>query len=147
MVDFPRQCPPGSRSRPPSAEASAGRLLERGRRARVLPVGRLPAGKLIEAHQHLDACEDLPAITERGSARARDPPPTAPLDESEDLSWNTTFRPGTLVGQRYLIVQFIARAAAWARYMKRSIASLQERVALKTVTSTACDKPETRCGA
>src|SRR5882724_5613508 len=123
---------------PPSAEASAAACLSE-EDVLAFAVGRLPAGKLIEAHQHLDACEICQHLLSE-AAHALATAATAPLRDGEDLGFNTTFQPGTLVGQRYLIRQFIARGGMGEVY-EAFDRELQERVALKTVTSTACDNP------
>jgi len=89
---------------------------------------------------HLDRCEICPRLLSE-AAHALATTVTAPLPDDlddEELSWNTTFQPGTLVGQRYLIRQFIARGGMGEVY-EAFDRDLQERVALKTVTSTACD--------
>ena len=102
-------------------------------------IGRLPESQLASAHLHLDQCETCQRLLSE-AAHALATAATAPLHETDDLCWNTTFRPGTLVGQRYLIRQFIARGGMGEVY-EAFDRELQERVALKTVTSTACDNP------
>jgi serine/threonine protein kinase len=57
----------------------------------------------------------------------------------DEVAWGATFRPGALVG-RYVIRRFIARGGMGEVY-EAFDSELQERVALKTVTSTACDDP------
>ena len=101
--------------------------------------GRLQASRIQAAHLHLDECDTCQRLLNE-AAHSLATAATAPLDESEDVGWNRTFRPGTLVGQRYLIVQFIARGGMGEVY-EAFDRELQERVALKTVTSTACDNP------
>ncbi len=102
-------------------------------------IGRLPASRLPEAHLHFDQCETCQLLLSE-AAHALATAATVPLHEDEELAWNTTFRPGTLVGQRYLIRQFITRGGMGEVY-EAFDQDLQERVALKTVTSTACDSP------
>jgi serine/threonine protein kinase len=102
-------------------------------------VGRLDAGRLSLAHAHLDACDTCQRLLSE-AAHALATAATAPLLEDEDGAWNTMFQPGALVGQRYLIRHFIARGGMGEVY-EAFDRDLQERVALKTVTSTACDSP------
>jgi hypothetical protein len=92
------------------------------------------------AHAHLDECELCQellneAVRGLGTAATADG-----FDEDEEPAWNTTFRPGTVVGYRYLIRRFVARGGMGEVYEALD-QELQERVALKTVTSTACDDP------
>jgi hypothetical protein len=60
--------------------------------------------------------------------------------ESDEVAWRTMFRPGMVVGRRYMIRRFIARGGMGEIY-EAFDQELQERVALKTVTSTASDNP------
>jgi len=101
-------------------------------------------GKLDEAERsvleaHLDVCEtcqylaaDVAHVQLFAAAN------TAPLGSSGELDWNTTFPRGTLVGRRYEIRRFIARGGMGEVY-EAFDRVLSERVALKTVTSTASD--------
>jgi hypothetical protein len=107
-------------------------------------IGRLPASRLPEAHQHFDQCETCQHLLSE-AAHALATAATVPLHDGEELGWRTTFRPGTLVGQRYLIRQFITRGGMGEVY-EAFDQDLQERVALKTVTSTACDSPSAADG-
>jgi len=102
-------------------------------------IGRLQASRLSEAHLHFDQCETCQHLLSE-AAHALATAATIPLHEGDDVAWNTTFRPGTLVGQRYLIRQFVTRGGMGEVY-EAFDQELQERVALKTVTSTACDSP------
>ena len=99
--------------------------------------GRLSEERRERVHLHLDACDECQLLlteavhalaTSRSLGEARDP-----------VAWSTTFRPGALVG-RYLIRRFIARGGMGEVY-EAFDQELQERVALKTVTSTASDDP------
>jgi serine/threonine protein kinase len=99
--------------------------------------GTLASARHLAAHYHLDQCEVCQRLLSE-AAHALGPAATAPFNEGEELSWHTTFQLGTLVGQRYLIVRFIARGGMGEVY-EAFDRELQERVALKTVTSTACD--------
>lgn len=101
--------------------------------------GRLAGDALASLHQHLDgceACQELLLEAVRGSAFA----PTNPDDGTPTADWNTTFRRGELVGQRYRIQRFIARGGMGEVY-EAFDRDLSENVALKTVASTACDNP------
>jgi len=99
--------------------------------------GTLDTGRKFEAHQHFDQCEVCQRLLSE-AAHALATAVTDPLLEVDELSWHTTFQPGTLVGNRYLIRRFIARGGMGEVY-EAFDRELQERVALKTVTSTACD--------
>ena len=102
--------------------------------------GYLSPQRRDDAHAHLDECELCQellneAVRGLGTAATADG-----FDEDEEPAWNTTFRPGTVVGYRYLIRRFVARGGMGEVYEALD-QELQERVALKTVTSTACDDP------
>jgi len=99
--------------------------------------GTLESARHLEAHLHFDQCEICQRLLSE-AAHALATAVTAPFLEQDGLSWHTTFQPGTLVGNRYLIVRFIARGGMGEVY-EAFDRELQERVALKTVTSTACD--------
>ena len=99
--------------------------------------GTLDPTRHLEAHFHFDQCEVCQRLLSE-AAHALATAVTAPFLESDQLSWHTTFQPGTLVGHRYLIRHFIARGGMGEVY-EAFDRELQERVALKTVTSTACD--------
>jgi len=101
--------------------------------------GTLKSSRNLEAHLHFDQCEVCQRLLSE-AAHALATAATAPFLESEGLSWHTTFQPGTLVGHRYLIRHFIARGGMGEVY-EAFDRDLQQRVALKTVTSTACDNP------
>jgi serine/threonine protein kinase len=101
--------------------------------------GRLQSARYQEAHLHFDQCDTCQRLLSE-AAHALATAATAPFMDSETTTWNTTFQPGTLVGQRYLIRRFIARGGMGEVYEALD-RDLQERVALKTVTSTACDNP------
>lgn len=99
--------------------------------------GSLAPSRRPQAHAHLDECEICQRLLSE-AAHALATAVTTPVIEGGQLSWHTTFQPGTLVGGRYLIRQFIARGGMGEVY-EAFDRELQERVALKTVTSTACD--------
>ncbi|HEY0468985.1 MAG TPA: serine/threonine-protein kinase, partial [Polyangiaceae bacterium] len=99
--------------------------------------GTLESSRHAEAHVHFDRCEVCQRLLSE-AAHALATAVTSPFVEGDELSWHTTFQPGTLVGQRYLIRQFIARGGMGEVY-EAFDRDLQERVALKTVTATACD--------
>ncbi len=102
-------------------------------------IGRFPAARLAEAHLHLDECDTCQYLLNE-SAHALATASTIPLEGGEDGGWNTMFRPGMLVSQRYRIRQFVARGGMGEVY-EAFDQDLQERVALKTVNSTASDSP------
>ena len=101
--------------------------------------GTLDSSRHLEAHTHLDQCELCQRLLSE-AAHALATAVTQPTVESDELSWHTTFQAGTLVGHRYLIRHFIARGGMGEVY-EAFDRELQERVALKTVTSTASDSP------
>jgi len=104
----------------------------------VLALGRLAPERLDEVHGHLDVCATCQRVLS-DAAHALATAVTA--DEAlvrEDVDWNTTFQQGALVGGRYEIRQFIARGGMGEVY-EAFDRELRERVALKTVSSTACD--------
>jgi len=99
--------------------------------------GKLESSRHAEAHLHFDQCEVCQRLLSE-AAHALATAVTDPLLSVDELSWHTTFQPGSLVGQRYLIRHFIARGGMGEVY-EAFDRDLQERVALKTVTATACD--------
>ena len=101
--------------------------------------GRLEASRISAAHLHLDLC-DVCQLLLSEAAHSLATAITDPSFEREGPAWNTTFQAGAVVGQRYTICQFIARGGMGEVY-EAFDRDLQERVALKTVTSTACDSP------
>ena len=101
--------------------------------------GHLSSTRRSDAHLHLDECHECQQVlTEavQGLAMAT----THGFAREENVAWNATFRAGLLVGRRYTIRRFIARGGMGEVY-EAFDQELQERVALKTVTSTACDNP------
>lgn len=99
--------------------------------------GQLPPERREHAHRHLDACEECQQLLNEAVhalATAR----TAGQGDDDEVAWSTTFRPGVVVGYRYEIRRFIARGGMGEVY-EAFDQELQERVALKTVTATACD--------
>lgn len=101
--------------------------------------GRLSPARRRAAHLHLDGCPQCQELLNE-AVHALAVAPTDALLESAELAWGTQFRPGTLVGERYVIRQFIARGGMGEVY-EAFDRELQERVALKTVTATTCDSP------
>jgi serine/threonine protein kinase len=101
--------------------------------------GRLSPTRRDFAHRHLDVCDVCQQLLNeavRGLATAK----TGTAIEEEQVAWRTMFRPGMLVGGRYVVRRFIARGGMGEIY-EAFDEELQERVALKTVTSTASDNP------
>lgn len=101
--------------------------------------GELDDEQRRQAERHLDRCEECQALLNE-AVRAMDVARTARLDDHGEVSWSTSFRPGAVVGQRYVIRRFIARGGMGEVY-EAFDQELQERVALKTVTATASDDP------
>ena len=102
-------------------------------------IGRLPASRHAQVHVHLDECQTCQYLLNE-AAHALATATTIPHEEGDAFAWNTMFRPGMLVGKRYRICQFIARGGMGEVY-EAFDQDLQERVALKTVNSTASDSP------
>jgi serine/threonine protein kinase len=90
-----------------------------------------------EVHEHLDACTACQHVL-ADAAHALATAVTAEGAAREEVEWNTTFQRGALVGGRYEIREFIARGGMGEVY-EAFDRELRERVALKTVSSTACD--------
>jgi len=101
--------------------------------------GRLSSDRREVAHRHLDACEVCQQVLNE-AVRALATAKAGGGVESDEVAWRTMFRPGMLVGRRYEIRRFIARGGMGEIY-EAFDQELQERVALKTVTSTASDNP------
>lgn len=101
--------------------------------------GRLTPTELSSLHQHVDGCETCQHLLAE-EVHAQAIAPTQPSATSAPGAWNTTFRTGDLVARRYSIRAFIARGGMGEVY-EAFDRELQERVALKTVNSTACDSP------
>lgn len=102
--------------------------------------GRLSSEQRRRLHPHFDGCEHCQRLlNEAVHALATAQTSGLGVDAAEDeLAWSATFRPGMIVGQRYVIRQFIARGGMGEVY-EAFDQDLQERVALKTVTSTSSD--------
>jgi serine/threonine protein kinase len=121
---------------PPSQAESETACLSDGDVA-AFAEGKLDLVELPRLHEHLDQCErcqQLVIEAVRASAFAL----THPDDGTPVADWNTTFRRGSVIGGRYFIERFIARGGMGEVY-EAFDRDLLERVALKTVTSTACD--------
>ncbi len=80
--------------------------------------GTLSSSRHAEVHVHFDQCEICQRLLSE-AAHALATAVTAPFPEGDELSWHTTFQPGTLVGHRYLI-RISSRAAAWVKSTKPS---------------------------
>jgi serine/threonine protein kinase len=101
--------------------------------------GRLSSSRREDAHRHLDACEDCQQLLNE-AVHALVTARTHGLSEPNDTAWGTTFRPGVVLGHRYVVRRFIARGGMGEVY-EAFDQELQQRVALKTVTSTSGDNP------
>ncbi|HYP89140.1 MAG TPA: serine/threonine-protein kinase [Polyangiaceae bacterium] len=101
--------------------------------------GRLSPERRAAAHLHFDYCDVCQELLNE-AVHALAHAPTDGLHFERDVGWGRQFRPGTLVGQRYEIRRFIARGGMGEVY-EAFDQELQGRVALKTVTATACDSP------
>ncbi len=89
------------------------------------------------AHRHLDVCEECQQLLNEAVhalATAR----TAGQGDEDEVAWSTTFRPESWWAAATSIRRFIARGGMGEVY-EAFDQELQERVALKTVTATACD--------
>ena len=95
---------------------------------------------LEQTERHLDECETCQRLLSEAACSLATAATLPSYEQDSPLTWNTTFQPGATVGQRYSIRRFIARGGMGEVY-EAFDRELQERVALKTVTSTACDNP------
>ena len=100
-------------------------------------LGKLPSQQLDAAHEHLDACAACQQVL-TDAAHALGTAVTDGETFGKEAEHDTTFRRGALVGGRYEIREFIARGGMGEVY-EAFDRDLRERVALKTVSSTACD--------
>jgi serine/threonine protein kinase len=96
--------------------------------------GYLPDHQLDRVHAHVDACSACQRLVAE-AAHALD---AEPISESARPSWNTVFQANSVVGKRYLVLRLVARGGMGEVY-EAFDTELQEHVAIKTVTSTACD--------
>jgi serine/threonine protein kinase len=99
--------------------------------------GDVPDNKHERIHAHVDECD----VCQRLVSEAAHAIDTEPTTESERPSWNTVFQRNAVVAKRYRVLRLIARGGMGEVYEVYDSA-LQERVALKTVTSTACDSAQ-----
>lgn len=100
-------------------------------------LGKLPSVRIPEIETHLDGCVTCQRVLFE-AAHALATAVTSPLPEARGEDWNTTFQRGTLVDGRYAIQRFITRGGMGEVY-EAFDHDLAQRVALKTVTSTAGD--------
>ena len=97
--------------------------------------GCLPRARLELLEAHLDSCATCQHLI-NAVARALDS-----VRESSTLGgYSSLFAPGSVVANRYRIERFLARGGMGEVY-EAFDQELSERVALKTVVSTACDSP------
>jgi hypothetical protein len=101
--------------------------------------GHLSSARRRDAHLHFDKCEICQRLLNE-AVHALATAATHGSPDHGDVVWNTTFRAGTIVGQRYVIRRFIARGGM-GEVFEAFDQELQERVALKTVNATASDDP------
>lgn len=99
--------------------------------------GKLIPERLLDIETHLDTCGTCQRVLAE-AAHALATAVTSPLLEVGADDWNTTFRRGALVDGRYVIQRFITRGGMGEVY-EAFDRKLSQRVALKTVTSTAGD--------
>lgn len=90
-----------------------------------------------QVHWHIDQC----GLCQRLVNEAVHALDSEPLSESRRPSWNAVFQRNTVVGRRYRIIRLIARGGMGEVY-EAFDTELQERLAIKTVTSTACDSTQ-----
>ncbi len=100
----------------------------------VFAQGQAPSGRLEQLHEHIDGCDDC----QRLLVEAIHGLDCTPSGIPSQPSWNAVFAPQSLVGGRYRIRRLVGRGGMGEVYEAYDTV-LQERVALKTVTSTLCD--------
>jgi serine/threonine protein kinase len=96
--------------------------------------GELPTDTIESMHVHVDQCD----VCQRLLAEATRAIDVDPEPQSGRVCWNTVFQSNALVGKRYRIMRLVARGGMGEVY-EAFDTTLRERVALKTVASTACD--------
>jgi serine/threonine protein kinase len=96
--------------------------------------GELSAHERDSIHTHMDQCRDCQRLLAE-TTRALD---MAPIADTGRICWNTVFQPNSFIGERYRIVRLVARGGMGEVY-EAIDETLHVRVALKTVTSIACD--------
>jgi serine/threonine protein kinase len=114
----------------PTACASDEELL-------AFALGKVAAARVQDLHAHLDGCGTCQRVLAE-AAHALATAVTTPLSPTVSDEFNTTFQRGTLVARRYVIQRFITRGGMGEVY-EAFDRELSQRVALKTVTSTASD--------
>lgn len=96
--------------------------------------GCLSPAQMDQVHAHVDGCECCQRLVAE-AAHALD----AELPyETSYPPWNTVLQVNAIVARRYRIVRLVGRGGMGEVY-EAFDTELQERLALKTVTSTACD--------
>ncbi len=86
---------------------------------------------------HLDGCETCRRLIAEASRAAQGGSPTPPSTPSAGMR---TFADGQLLVDRYHILRFLARGGMGEVYLAEDLL-LEEKVALKTLASTALDDP------
>jgi hypothetical protein len=108
-----------------------------GDEALAFAQGLLSDRQLRHLHAHADRCLACQLLLEEAVHAIGD---ESTPEGGAKGTWNTTFLPNTMVADRYRIVRFVARGGMGEVYEAYDC-DLRERVALKTVVSTACDSP------
>ncbi|HEY5957710.1 MAG TPA: serine/threonine-protein kinase, partial [Polyangiaceae bacterium] len=96
--------------------------------------GKIPSHRFEKRHMHADTY----SVFQRPLGEETQALEQEPCTESARPTWNTVFEANSLVAKRYRIIRLVARGGMGEVYEADDTA-LHERVAIKTVTSTACD--------
>lgn len=96
--------------------------------------GELDERSLERVHVHVDECGDCQHLV----AEATHALDSDAIAGSGRHSWNSVFPPGAIVARRYRVIEQVGEGGMGQVFSAIDM-TLNERVALKTVTSTACD--------